>query len=167
MITVCGCQTTQTKAPVVIRPSKEIVSVRVDKNLDHYEVDVQQADYRLDGNNEVVEQSKEVLSAPKVTGAPNKWLCVNAGEKHKGLDYKISCLIDGEMVDLPVLAGVNLTAKTIPLDGNNVRVKGIFASFMFDENRQLIGLSLPFDAVCTLDEEKVLYEKETKLEPIK
>lgn len=122
-------------------------------------------DYRLDQSGKVIAESRDILSAPRVTGKPNEWLNCNVGVKPKGFDLKISYLIDGEMINTPAFAGVNLISKIIPLDGNKVRVKGIFVSSMFDENRKLIALSLPIDVVCTLDEEKVLYEKELKVEP--
>jgi len=167
ILIMCGCQTAKKETPFVIQTSKEIISIHTSKESNAYGVEVRWVDYRLDENNEVIQESRDILAAPIVTGKPNQWLQVNVGEKYKGLDSTISYLIDGEMVNIPAYAGVHLTSKTTPLNETNVCVKGIFVSSMFDENRELIHISLPIDAVCTLGEEQVLYEKETKFEQIK
>jgi len=166
ILTVCGCQTAH-KAPAAFQSSKEIISIQADKNLDEYGVEVRLAEYRLDKNGQVIAESRNMLSAPRTAGKPNQWLRCNVGLKPNNLDSNITYLLDGEMIQVPVFAGVNLVAKITPLKGNEVRVKGIFVSSMWNETQELISISMPIDVVCILGEEKVLYEKELKYEPIK
>jgi hypothetical protein len=166
ILTLCGCQTAQNETPLVPQISKEVIRLHTDKRSTAYEIEVRQTEYRLDQNGVVIAESQEVLSTPRVAGKPNTWLHCNVGVNPRGLDSKISYLIDGEMIHTPAFAGVHLIAQIIPLNGTEVRVKGIFVSSVFDENRKLIHLSLPIDAVCTLGEEKILYEKEIKFEPL-
>ncbi len=167
ILTVWGCQTAKIEPPMIPRACKEIVSVRVEQNFHGYSVSVKWAAYRLDENNKVVAESRDVLSSPIVTGKPSKWMRCNVGVKPKGLNSNISYLIDGEIVNTPVLAGINLISKIVPFNDNDVHVKGIFASSAFDGNRKLTSMSLPIDVICTLGEEKILYEKEIKFEPVR
>jgi hypothetical protein len=166
VLVICGCQTTRTQIPS-IRPSKDVISIRTQQSLDEYTVELALVNYRLDRNGAIISESRDVKSAPRVTGKQSKWLTVNVGQAPQGVDSTISYLIDGEMVSAPAFAGVNLISKLDPLNETEVRVKGVFVSSTYDENLNLINTSVPFDAVCILGEEKVICEKETKFEQVK
>ncbi|MCU0857544.1 MAG: hypothetical protein MUC65_03970, partial [Pontiellaceae bacterium] len=162
---ICGCQTVKKGTPLNIQASKEVISIHPYKESNAYGVEVRLIAYRLDQNGAVIAESQDILSASRVTGKSGKWLDSNVGVKQGGVDSTVSYLIDGEMINTPAFAGVNLISKIIPLGENKVHVKGIFVSSMFGENRKLTSMSLPINVICTLDEEKVLYEKEIKSAP--
>ncbi len=165
ILTICGCQTPEKKDPFVIRPSREIISIQTFKESDAYGVQLKWADYRLDENGEIIAESRDIRSAPKVTGTPDQWLNCGINQRPAALSANIAYLIDGERINTDAFPGVNLVARITPMDNHNVRVKGVFVATRFDETRKLAHMSLPIDVVCTLGEEKVLYEKEIRFKP--
>ncbi len=149
-----GCQTTQplfegTPAQMSSRRSKKI-SVRVEKYVGSYDVEVQHAVQNDDS------EEWDVLSAPRVSGYPEKWRHTLSAIPQDGYKVKASYLLGGEMIDISLEPGAHLIAKVLPLKQNTSRVIGIFSQTK-KSKKGLEVFSVPFDISCGFGELTVVY----------
>ena len=160
LIALCcvGCQTTQTTTETVTRqdPSlkSEMLSLRVEKYVTSYDVEVQRA---------VLTDSETdqwaVISAPRVSGYPDSWRTTESILNPVEPAATASYLLNGEMISISLDPGTHLVAKVLPVRQNTARVIGIFSEAKATENGLEI-FSVPFDISCVLGELNVIYREE-------
>ena len=118
------------------------ISVRVEKYVSSYDVEVQRA-VRVQPLNGGAEEWN-VIAAPRVNGYPEKWIHTSDAVKTNEYAAKSSYLINGEVVEISLEPGVHLIAKVMPIKQNTARVVGVIAQSTM-KNDNLDFISVPFD----------------------
>lgn len=162
-----GCQTPQPaseKTPYQDSSRRaEKISVRVEKYVTSYDVEVQRAVrvYSEDGEAD----HWQVVSAPRVSGYPEKWRATEATVNPSAYAAKASYLLDGEMLEISLEPGAHLIAKVLPEKQNTARVVGVFSqSKISDQGMEVF--SVPFDLSCTFGELTVVYLEEIDIDAV-
>ena len=156
-----GCQTTQTatgSATVQDSPRRsEKLTLRVEKYVTSYDVEVQRSILTSPKGSD--EQRWTVVSAPRVSGYPNRWKTTESILNPVEPVATASYLLNGEMVKISRDPGVHLTAKILPERQNTARVIGVFSSTKMTAKGEEV-FSVPFDVSCLLGELNVIYLEE-------
>jgi len=162
ILTCVGCQTAPKQEKNEISPKKEVITVLVEHSeiLDsQYKISVRWSEFKSDG-------TEQVLTCPQNTRKPNEWHTLRIGTRYENFIPAVSYLISDEMINLKPVNGVNLISKITPNAEQNVQAQGIIAVSWTDKTGKLINRSVPFDVNCKLNEPKIVYENEIKLEPV-
>jgi len=189
-----GCQTVPTQEKNETTPSKEVVTVLVEKYDNHgFKITKSNPEpygkkfLKLNADGTIVQGQDEsslfeykitvkwsefkpdgtedVLTSPMLTGKPNKWSTLRVGTPPPNLNSTISFLIEGEKIELQTVYGVSLTSKVVPSVEQTVQAKGMIAISKKGKSGKLIRKSVPFNVNCNLNETITVYETEIKLEP--
>ena len=162
-----GCQSTQPSATEsrsqggVVRIEK--FSLRVEKYVTSYDVEVQRAVFAPSPESGKSEWT--VVSAPRVSGYPEKWRTNESIINPTEYSSKASYLLNGEMVEVSLEPGVHLIAKVLPVMQNTARVIGIFS----ESTETPLGMeviSIPFDITCPFGELNVIYHEQIKIDSV-
>ncbi len=161
-----GCQTTRPvsqEAPYQESARRgEMISVRVEKYVTSYDVEVQRAvRVKAAGGGD----QWNVISAPRVSGYPEKWRFSESAVPPKGHAAKASYLLDGEQLEVSLGPGAHLIAKVIPEKQNTARVVGVFSQTKIS-GEGLEVFSVPFDLSCAFGELSVVYLEEIDVDAV-
>jgi hypothetical protein len=194
ILTSVGCQTVPKQEKSEITPSKEVITVLVEKYDTHgFKITKSNPEpygkkfLKLNSDGTIAQGqdvsslfeykitvrwselksdgTEKVLTSPQNTRKPNEWHTLRIGKHYDNFIPTISYLIDDEMVNLKPVNGVNLISKITPNSEQNIQAQGIIVVSWRDKTGNLINRSVPFDVSCKLDESKIVYENEITLEP--
>jgi hypothetical protein len=164
-----GCQSSQIAqsgssgtSDLAVLPRSEKISVRVEKYVTSYDVEVQRAIRVYSGNGEPDQWN--VVSAPRVSGYPEKWRYTEAAINRDGQKSKASYVLNGELVEISLEPGAHLIAKVLPERQNTARVVGIYSHSRLTGHGMEV-FSVPFDISCVLGELNVVYLEELDAGP--
>jgi len=167
VVCCAGCQTTRPTADTAGMPAgsprSEKLFLRIEEYVSNYDVEVQRAVLNPAATSR--EDQWKVVSAPRVSGYPEKWRTTEEADDSDAVSAKTSYLLAGEMVSITLAPGSHLVAKVMPDKQNTARVIGIFSESK-ETPLGLEVLTVPFDAYCTIGEFVLIYNEEVDLEPM-
>lgn len=172
-----GCQsTTKTTAKKLHLDTRtEILTVKVTEANRGYDVEAMLYEPALTNLADAVHADVEasfnmppgkaaianVITAPRMYVKPNQWGTMKVAQEIKGYSANASYLVGGEMVDVPAEAGINLTAKVVPLDDGVVWLSGVMALSKFDDAGRHGIRVFPVDVECKLGQAAIIYKTQT------